>query len=50
MTMLIALCILNLALLLVVLGMVWRVRQRLIRLRDVQQMEWPRSPWPQFES
>lgn len=50
MTMLIALCILNLALLLVVLGMVWRVRQRLIRMRDVQRMEWPRSLWPQFES
>ena len=46
MTILIALGILNLVLLVVVLGMLWRLRQRLIR----QQMEWPRSLWPQFES
>jgi predicted O-methyltransferase YrrM len=46
----VALSVLNLVLLVVVLGLLWRVRQRLIRMRDVQQMEWPRSLWPQFES
>jgi hypothetical protein len=42
--------VLNLALLVVVLGMLWRIRQRLIRLRENQRTEWPRSLWPQFEA
>jgi len=50
MTMAILLGVLNLVLLVVVLGMLWRIRQRLIRLRENQRMEWPRSLWPQFEA
>jgi predicted O-methyltransferase YrrM len=51
MTVLLALVVaLNLVLLLVVLGMLWRIRQRLIRLRENQRTEWPRSLWPQFEA
>ncbi|HEV8388630.1 MAG TPA: class I SAM-dependent methyltransferase [Dongiaceae bacterium] len=50
MAILVALCALNLALLLAVLAVVWRLRQRIIRIREAERAEWPRSLWPQFES
>ncbi|HET6161530.1 MAG TPA: class I SAM-dependent methyltransferase [Dongiaceae bacterium] len=43
-------CALNLVFLLAVLGLVWRMRWRIIRLRETLRMEYPSSLWPQFES
>jgi hypothetical protein len=50
MAILIVLCILNLALLVVALGLLWRMRWRIIRMREAQRMEYPSTLWPQFES
>lgn len=50
MTILALFCALNLVLLLVVLAMLWRIRRRMIMMRDRERMEWPRALWPQFES
>jgi predicted O-methyltransferase YrrM len=50
MVILTVLCLLNLALLLGLLALVWRLRQRIIRIREAERAEWPRSLWPQFES